>query len=114
MQRNRKENKSNQQQASEPDFNTPTYARLRRKMVNWKDVVFQLMDEFPKARVGIVSPHMRFKLLNFCAASVIASPRYERAVYRRAKQLERRAWFCNADIKFGFRASKRGWQQAAV
>lgn len=103
-----------QQQASELDFNTPTPARLRRKMVNWRDVVIQLMDEFPQARVGIVSPPLRTKLLNFSAASVTASTRYERAVYRRAKELEKKAWFCNADIKFGFRSSKKGWQSATA
>ena len=111
MQTNRKESN---QQAPEPDFNTPTPANLRRKMVNWRDVVSQLVDEFPQAGVGIVTPPLRTRLLNFSAASVTAAPRYERAVYRRAQELERNAYFCNADIKFGFRTSKQGWQSAAA
>lgn len=106
--------KQKPKQDTELDFNTPTPANLRRKMVNWRDVIVHLMDEFPQAQVGIVSPPLRTKLLNFSASSVTAKPRFQKVVNRRAQELERHAYFCNADIKFGFRTSKQGWQQAAA
>jgi hypothetical protein len=102
-------------QPTDLNFDTPTPARLRRKMVDWRDVMLRLMSEFPKAELSIVVPFIPFDLLNFRASAVSTEPPFERAVYRRARQLEQRAYFRNADIKFGLRDGKgRWWQDAAA
>jgi hypothetical protein len=46
------------------DFDTPTPARLRHKMVDYKGVMLRLTAEFPRANLAIAVPFTPFDLLN--------------------------------------------------
>src|SRR5947209_174636 len=114
MKRTRKTNGTRQNGEGELDFDTPTPAYLKRRMVDWKDVIRRLMREFPQAELSMAFPFTPLCLLDFDAAAVITEPQFERRVYRRARQLERLAYFRNADIKFGFRDGKGRWWKPAA
>jgi hypothetical protein len=106
----RRQKDTNRHKADGPDFNTPTPHGLRRKMVNWRDVVLRLMREFPRADVRAVrrlNPPDRRSLLDL--PPVAAAAEFEDDVLSRKRELERMAFFRNADIKFGLRRGKGLW-----
>jgi hypothetical protein len=112
----RRQRDTNRRRSNGPDFDTPTPRGLRRKMVKWQDVVLRLMREFPKAEVRAVrrlSPPNRRALLDL--PPITAASEFEDEVISRKRQLERLAFFHNADVKFGrTRGNVRWWNPAAA
>ena len=105
--------------AVEFDFNTPTPRALRAKFVTQSEIMGRLRQEFKGVHMEIFNGEFKpSRLLNFDADFVFVHVRHgravERRVQRRARALERLAFFRNADIKFGFRRGKGGWWQTAT
>jgi hypothetical protein len=104
------------QVTNELNFDAPTPAALRAKMVRKADIMRRLRQEFRGVVMDTLNEYKGFRLLDFNAENVIVHAKHGRAVERRvvsrALRLEKLAYFRNADIKFGVRRGKGGWWQA--